>query len=171
MGNHNVEFKARVSREQVRQHEEKLITLNPRYIGEDYQSDTYFQVRTGRLKLREGRIENALIHYHRPNTPDAKLSEVILYKHQSGQSLKDILTLHLGIKTVVRKTRRIYFVDNVKFHFDEVDGLGTFLEVEAIDDSGKYTTEALKAQCDKYFHFFGLTEADLVAESYSDMLA
>ena len=170
MGIYNVEFKARVSWEQLSRHEEKLKTLNPRYIGEDVQSDTYFQARTGRLKLREGRIENALIHYHRPNTPDAKLSEVILYRHQPDPSLKDILTLHLGIKTVVRKTRRIYFVDNVKFHFDEVDGLGSFLEVEAIDDGGKHTTEALKAQCDKYFHFFGLTDADLVAESYSDML-
>lgn len=169
MGFNNVEFKARISQLLIRQYEEKLKTLNPRFIGEDYQSDTYFHTRTGRLKLREGRIENALIHYHRPNTPEAKLSEVILYKHQPDQSLKDILTLHLGIKTVVTKTRRIYFVDNVKFHFDEVDGLGTFLEVEAIDDSGQFTTEALKAQCDKYFRFFGLSETDLVAASYSDM--
>ena len=164
-----MEFKARISQQFIRQYEEKLKTLNPRFIGEDFQSDTYFHTRTGRLKLREGRIENALIHYHRPNTPEAKLSEVILYKHQPDQALKDILTLHLGIKTVVRKIRRIYFVDNVKFHFDEVDGLGSFLEVEAIDDGGQHTIQALQAQCDKYFRFFGLTEADLVGESYSDM--
>lgn len=170
MGINNVEFKARISLPLIRRHEEKLKTLNPQFIGEDQQSDTYFHTRTGRLKLREGRIENALIHYQRPNTAEAKLSEIILYKHRPDQSLKDILSLHLGIKTVVNKTRRIYFVNNVKFHFDEVERLGTFLEVEAIDDAGIYTTAELKAQCDEYFDFFGLSEADLVAGSYSDML-
>ena len=35
--------------------------------GTDEQTDTYFEVPNGRLKLREGNIENNLIFYEREN--------------------------------------------------------------------------------------------------------
>lgn len=164
----NFEFKAKVNNLDF--YEDKLLTLSPEYKGEDHQIDTYFNVSKGRLKLREGNIENALINYNRENTADAKLSEVILYQHLPSKSLKDILTLQLGIKTVVDKLRRIYFIDNVKFHFDKVKGLGTFIEVEAIDNNNQLTIEALKADCDKYFEFFELSKSDLIDKSYSDLI-
>jgi adenylate cyclase class IV len=41
-----------------------------------------------------------------------------------------------GIKVIVQKKRRIYFIGNVKFHFDTIAELGTFIEVEAIDKDG-----------------------------------
>ena len=41
--------------------EHQLLLLNPKFIGEDNQEDTYFNVAKGRLKLREGNIENSLI--------------------------------------------------------------------------------------------------------------
>ena len=49
------------------------------------------------------------------------------------KTLKEILIKTLGIKAVVDKRRKIYFINNVKFHFDTVKDLGTFVEVEAID--------------------------------------
>ncbi len=122
------------------------------------------------MKLREGNIENALIHYDRQDLQGSKLSNVILYKHKPDVALKDILIRQLGIKVVVDKRRRIYFIDNVKFHLDRVAGLGTFLEVEAIDDSGRYTIEELKEQCDKYYEYFKLNQQDLIEKSYSDLL-
>jgi len=70
----------------------------------------------------------------------------------------------------VSKIRRIYFIGNVKFHFDTVEGLGTFIEAEAIDARDEFTTEQLKAQCDRYLHFFGLAKEQLVDRSYSDLL-
>jgi adenylate cyclase, class 2 len=81
-----------------------------------------------------------------------------------------VLTLQFGIKIIINKKRKIYFIDNIKFHFDEVQHLGTFLEVEAIDDNNRFSTEKLKAQCDFYFNFFELKKSDLMKESYSDML-
>lgn len=45
--------------------------------GVDHQTDTYFRVNQGRLKLREGNIENHLIQYHRPNQAEAKTSKVL----------------------------------------------------------------------------------------------
>jgi len=164
----NFEFKAKVDNPES--YEQKLLALNPVFKGEDHQTDTYFNVPSGRLKLREGNIENALINYNRENTNDAKLSEIILYQHHPDKALKDILTLQLGILTVVDKKRRIYFIDNVKFHFDRVEGLGTFIEVEAIDDKEQYSVQELKAQCDKYFRFFELDKSNLIDKSYSDLI-
>ena len=81
-----------------------------------------------------------------------------------------MLTLQLGIKTIVDKIRKVYCIDNVKFHFDQVNNLGNFMEVEAIDEDNSFTTEKLKEQCDFYFNFFGLSKSDLIEKSYSDLI-
>jgi predicted adenylyl cyclase CyaB len=164
----NFEFKAKV--ENLEKYENKLLSLNPLLKGEDHQIDTYFNTNNGRLKLREGNIENALINYNREDLSSAKLSDIILYKHHPDKALKEILKLQLGIKVIVDKKRKIYFIDNVKFHFDRIENLGTFLEVEAIDTDNKFTVEELKAQCDHYFHFFELTDSNIIAKSYSDLI-
>jgi len=164
----NHEFKARV--EDLDKYEQKLRDLNPIFRGEDRQTDTYFNVQSGRLKLREGNIENALIFYDRPDTADSKQSEIVLYRYTPERSLRELLTKAFGIKVVVDKTRKIYFIDNVKFHFDKVDKLGTFIEVEAIDETGEIPATELKGQCDRYFSYFGLTVADYISKSYSDLI-
>ena len=164
----NFEFKAKAANQILS--ENKLLALHPQFIGEDHQTDTYFNIIEGRLKLREGNIENALIWYKREDTGGAKQSDILLYKHLPDKSLKEILTKVHGIKTIVKKSRRIYFVNNVKFHFDRVEDLGTFIEVEAIDETGKIGIEKLKEQCNFYISFFGIKPEDFIKESYSDML-
>jgi adenylate cyclase, class 2 len=164
----NYEFKARTSQLDVL--EAKLKSLDPVFKGEDHQVDTYFNVHQGRLKLREGNIEHALIWYERPDEAGAKQSNVILYQHKPDPALKDILINSLGIKTVVDKKRRIYFIDNVKFHFDRVAGLGTFVEVEAIDLTGSAGLEKLEDQCRRYAGLFELQPDNYIANSYSDLL-
>ncbi len=162
------EFKAKT--EEIEKYESKLQSLNPNFRGLDHQIDTYFNVPKGRLKLREGNIENALINYDRENIAGAKESRVILYKHQPNAALKEILSHQLGVKVVVDKKRKIYFVDNVKIHFDRVEKLGTFLEVEAIDSNGSFTIEHLKQQCVEFLDFFGLSKDALIDKSYSDLI-
>jgi predicted adenylyl cyclase CyaB len=164
----NYEFKARV--DDLQEYEKKLLTVDPEFRGTDHQTDTYFNVKSGRLKLREGNIENALINYDREDISGSKKSDVILYRHTPDIALKDILGRQFGIKVIVSKIRRIYFKGNVKFHFDTVEGLGSFIEVEAIDERDEFTTEQLKAQCDHYLRFFGVTDDQLADRSYSDML-
>jgi len=164
----NFEFKARVG--ELSQYENKLRSLSPEFIGTDNQTDTYFNVGEGRLKLREGNIENSLISYKREDIAGSKLSQVILYKHVPDEALGKILDQHLGVRSIVKKSRRIYFIGNVKFHFDTVEGLGSFVEVEAIDSNGKFTTGELREQCNKYLDFFGIDKAAIESKSYSDML-
>ena len=164
----NIEFKAKALDSAAL--EEKLLSLKPLFVGEDHQKDTYYDVSIGRLKLREGNIENALIWYQREDVGGAKQSDILLYKHSPDEALKKILLKLHGIKIVVDKIRKIYFVENVKFHFDRVEGLGTFIEVEAIDSTGEIGIEKLKEQCDFYINFFEIKQNDFMKQSYSDMV-
>jgi len=164
----NFEFKAQVR--DPDKLEDRLKQLDPIYKGEDHQVDTYFNVSCGRLKLREGNIENALIHYERKNEAGAKQSDILLYEHEPSEALKNILVKTLGIKIIVDKTRRIYFIDNVKFHFDTVEGLGKFIEVEAIDRTGEISIDILKKQCYSFANLFEIQPDNYIADSYSDML-
>ena len=156
----NFEFKAKVN--DIKKYESKLLSLDPQYVGVDHQIDTYFDVKKGRLKLREGNIENALINYDRENRSGSKPSEIILYQHQPHPAIKKILTKQFGVKVVVDKKRKIYLYKNIKFHFDVVKGLGTFLEVEAIDAHEEYSLNTLKQQCDKFLNFFELNDTDTI---------
>lgn len=140
------------------------------FIGEDRQVDTYFRVPDGRLKLREGTIERSLIHYDRPDQEGPKPSDVTRYEPDAPAGLKDVLTAALGVWVVVAKRREIYFIDNVKIHLDRVDGLGTFVEIEAIGRDASADPAALRAQCETYMDRFQLTADALVADSYSDLL-
>jgi len=138
--------------------------------GTDHQIDTYFNVQYGRLKLREGNIENNLIHYHRENKEGPKQSIVTLYQPHPDSTLKTILKNVIGILTIVDKTREIYFIDNVKFHIDTVKELGTFIEIEAIDKDGSIGEVTLQKQCQDYMQLFEIAQSDLLAQSYSDMM-
>jgi len=139
-----------------------------RFLGTDRQIDTYFHVPAGRLKIREGRIENSLIHYQRTNSAHARRSHVELMLLPRRNSVRAILSGALGVLAVVDKRREIYFVGNVKIHLDRVRGLGTFLEVEAMTRSGDI--EKVRAQAVKFQKLFAITPDDIVPESYSDLI-
>lgn len=164
----NVEFKARC--EDAERIRSLLAERGADYKGKDHQVDVYFNVPMGRLKLRKGVIENSLIAYEREDYAGAKQSRVRLFQTEPESSLEDILTTTLGVKIVVDKERHIYFIDNVKFHVDNVAGLGNFVEVEAIDKQGTIGRERLQEQCDYYRTLLGVRDEDLLAESYSDLL-
>lgn len=164
----NIEIKASCSKpEKIH---DLLIAAGAEFKGRDHQVDTYFNVNSGRLKSREGNIENALIHYFRPDTSDAKKSEFVLYHSKELQKLKEILERSLGIKVIVDKKRRIYFIDHVKFHIDEVKGLGNFLEIEVTDLDDKLSVEDMEATCNKFISYLGVKKEQLKAKSYSDMM-
>ena len=164
----NIEIKARCNdHEKIRS---ILKSRNADFKGTDHQIDTYFKVDNGRLKLREGNIENFLVFYEREDKEGPKKSDVILFKSDPSSSLKEILLKSLGALVVVDKQREIYFIENVKFHIDTVMNLGTFMEIEAIDSDGSYKKEKLLEQCQSYLKLFGIPKDDLVSVSYSDLL-
>ncbi|MBN2013036.1 class IV adenylate cyclase [candidate division KSB1 bacterium] len=164
----NIEIKAKTN--QPVKIVEILQAHNAVFKGEDHQVDTYFRVPNGRLKLREGTIEQYLIHYHRCNQAGPKQSDVLLYACPAGSPLKAVLTEALGELVVVDKHRKIFFIDNVKFHVDNVQQLGAFVEIEAIDVDGSISVNRLNEQCQFYMELLSINHNDLIEVSYSDML-
>lgn len=169
MSHQNIEIKARCADAAfIRQF---LTDHMAEFKGTDEQTDTYFNVSTGRLKLRQGNIENSLIFYSRENIAGPKMSQVNLFPVGSESDLlKQILINANGIKVVVKKKREIYFIDNVKFHIDEVDGLGSFVEIEAIDKDGSLGLEKITEQCAHYLQKLNIADEHLLTHSYSDLL-
>lgn len=142
-------------------------------IGIFRQTDTYFALGERRLKLREteGREVGELIYYERPDDPDVKQSEVMLYEVPDPAVLREMLVRSIGVRAVVRKRREVYRREGVQVHLDEVEGLGRFVEFElAVEDSrtaaerGRGTLAAMRT-------LLGIPDEDLVASSYSDLLA
>jgi len=162
----NYEFKARLKNDAVVR--ASLKALRARYIGTDHQVDTYFRVPAGRLKIREGRIENALIFYQRTNAARARRSKIEMMMLPPRNSIRAILAAALGVWVVVDKRREIYFVGNVKIHLDRIRGLGNFVEVEAISRGGRVAK--VRDQARKFQRLFGVNAADIVPQSYSDLI-
>jgi adenylate cyclase, class 2 len=164
----NIEIKARTDKPGfVRDY---LRKAGADYKGTDLQTDTYFRVPSGRLKLRQGKIENNLIFYDRPNQEGPKQSDFMLHPVQDSDGLKTILTKALGIKVTVTKKREIYYINNIKFHIDELEGLGSFVEIEAGNKLADLSVEQLNEQCRFYMQELGIAGEDLLSNSYSDML-
>jgi len=165
----NIEIKAKCF------HPEKveafLVSANAVFKGTDLQKDTYFNVPDGRLKLRQGNIENNLIYYKRNNQKGPKQSDFQLVPVHRATEMEILLTEALGVKVIVEKKRKIFFLGNIKIHIDEVPQLGSFVEIEAGNLSNpSLTIEQLHTQCADLMRHFEIKEEDLIENSYSDML-
>ena len=165
----NIEIKAKCFHpERV---EAFLFAHDAKFIGVDLQKDTYFNIPNGRLKLRQGNIENNLIFYNRNNEKGPKQSNFQVATVTNPFELENLLNEALGTKAIVEKRRKIFFLDNVKVHLDDVSGLGNFLEIEASNIfNSEIPVAILYHQCTELMHQLNIREEDLINNSYSDML-
>ena len=165
----NLELKARCADlERARERAQALATV---WIGTDEQTDTYFVTRTGRLKLRESSLSGAqLIPYFRPDERAAKRSDYQVIALEDGPALARMLGAMLGVHRVVRKRREIALYENVRIHLDRVEGLGTFLELEAVWDGGEGGRQAQERKLAFLRERLGVRDEDVIAGSYETLL-
>lgn len=137
------------------------------------QRDTYFAARHGRLKLREqvGDVGGGeLIAYRRPDALEPGQSTYVRAPASEPEELREALEAALGTVVVVSKRRRLFVWENVRIHLDEVEGLGTFLELEAVvAPDGSDLAEA-REKVAWLRSELGISEGSLVAGGYSDLL-
>jgi predicted adenylyl cyclase CyaB len=164
----NFELKARVaSLAETRARAAALATEHP---GIQLQTDTYFHCRQGRLKLREIEGRRAeLIWYARDDQADAKQSDYRLVPVADPAALREALAAAWGVRVVVRKRREIFLHHNVRIHLDDVQGLGTFCELEAVV-GGPVDDLRARAQVAELSALLGLAATDLLEGSYADLL-
>jgi homotetrameric cytidine deaminase len=150
---------------------ERALALGASDEGVLTQRDTYFARARGRLKLREqdgGSEAGArLIAYVRPDEEEARTSAYRLAEVADPAALLEVLDAAFGTIAMVEKRRHLLLYENVRIHIDEVDGLGSFVELEGVaaDDSDLAREHELVARLRDQL---GL--GDPVAVSYSDLL-
>ena len=141
------------------------------------QRDTYFNVPEGRLKLREitGSEELAeLIFYRRPNELGIRRCEYEIAPVSEPGATKRLLAAALGVRCVVEKRRTVYLWKpaggvTVRIHLDRVEGLGEFVEFEAVMPDGAADSEG-EALLGALTEEFGIRREDTFAGSYADMV-
>ncbi len=134
------------------------------------QEDTFFHTPKGRLKLRQLQPDLAqLVYYERPDQDGPKRSNYHIFETHDPAGLKTALSLALGVRGVVRKTRYLYLAGQTRIHLDDVEGLGQFMELEVVlqdgqsDADGQSIAEDLMAR-------LGVQPGDLLEGAYMDLL-
>jgi homotetrameric cytidine deaminase len=178
----NIELKARDP--QPARTLELALALGADDQGAIAQTDTYFAHANGRLKLREQDAiaalpaepgagakpgEAELIQYRRADALDARESRYRRVPVADAAALREALDAALGTLVVVEKRRRLLLWQDVRIHLDEVVGLGSFLELEAVSPP-ESDLAAEQEKVERLVAELEIGDEARVAESYSDLL-
>jgi len=165
-----VELKARVEDHDFLR--KKLSALGAEHAGTFRQTDSYFEVPEGRLKLREVTDDGTaeLIYYERENIAGPKSDDAFILRVQEPEELKKILKKILTPLVVIEKVREIYRYNGTQIHLDTVKNLGKFIEFErqTSDDPKMIKKDRLTLQ--KLMKKLKIDPNNLESLSYSDLL-
>jgi predicted adenylyl cyclase CyaB len=164
----NIEIKARASNfADLRSRAEALSDTPAQVIP---QEDTFFNTAKGRLKLRQRAPNHGqLVYSERADASGPKRSNYSIFETQDPDSLKNALSLALGVRGVVRKKRTLFLVGQTRVHLDEVEGLGDFMELEVVLHPGQANAEGQAIARDLMTQL-GVAEDDLLECAYMDLL-
>lgn len=165
-----IELKAKVADHEFLR--KKLSVLAARYVGTFRQTDLYFKVPEGRLKLREveGDSTVELIYYERENSKGPKRDDAFILRIQEPEDLKKILKKILTPLTVTEKVREIYQYRGTKIHLDTVKKLGKFVEFERQTSDDPKAVEKDRQILEKLMKKLDIDPSNLESLSYSDLL-
>jgi adenylate cyclase, class 2 len=175
----NVEFKAELKDLSLAR--TICAALGASHIADLRQTDTYYRLPDARLKKRETEGEpTEWILYDRPNQVGNKLSTFHIYSEDEAAERFGARGAAWGgwggaehprrPWIVVRKLRELWMYDDVRIHLDDVEGLGAFLEFEALISARRTRAQAEDA-------VFALRRelatalGEPIAASYADLLA
>jgi predicted adenylyl cyclase CyaB len=123
------------------------------------------------LKLRIfSHTAGELIHYERPDVPGLKESRYQIIETPSPRETRQLLAAALGEAIVVKKRREVILAGQTRIHLDEVEGLGSFVELEVVLRPAQAASDGREIATD-LMNRLGIHEADLVTSAYADLLA
>jgi len=164
----NIEVKARI--ENPQQTVATLRAIGAQPIEQSTQEDIFFSVPRGRLKVRS---DNAglceLVYYRRPNQTGPAISSYYRRHLNDAALKKEELRTLFGISNVVRKKRAVFLRRGARINVDQVDGLGSFLEIEVPLDQKRNANRAMVV-VRELMGKLCLQDHDLVPEAYEDLL-
>jgi predicted adenylyl cyclase CyaB len=133
------------------------------------QLDTYFKVVSGRLKMREQEGTTQLIYYERSDEAIERVSSYRIVPVENADGLKDALGAALGVLVAVEKSRHLLLWRNVRIHLDEVPGLGSFIELEAVAEPDSDLTREYR-NVTQLRQTLDIKDELILAAGYSDEL-
>jgi adenylate cyclase class IV len=144
-------------------------SLGATHVATLNQTDTYYRVTEGRLKKRECPGEPPeWIFYAREDRPHPKLSKFTIYSdHEARTRFGE---RHMPVWLVVKKQRQLYMLGGVRIHLDSVEGLGTFIEFEALVSRNQNVAQR-HHDVEKLRQAFGPALGEPIACGYSDLMA
>ena len=164
----NVEIKARVADPAaLRARVAALATAPPVMID---QTDTFFTVARGRLKLR--RFDDGsgrLIFYERDDTLGPKTSTYSMSACPDARGMEAVLVRALGVRGIVEKRRELFIIGRTRVHLDNVRALGHFLELEVVLRDGEPAADGEREARDLLAKL-AVPDAALLAPAYIDLL-
>lgn len=164
----NVEIKARVHDFEALRLRVEALSDTPVEVIE--QLDTFYITPKGRLKLRVLAPDSCeLIQYARADDSAAKTSSYDIVRSDDPAAFSRILESALPIRGVITKRRHLYLIGQTRIHLDEVEGLGTFMELEVVLSKGQ-TSEYGAAISDDLMTKLGIQAEDLISGAYIDLL-
>jgi adenylate cyclase class IV len=129
-------FEAKFDCDDLEEVERLAKRLGATFAGELVQTDTYFRVPEGRLKIRQQRSPEPyaeLIAYFREDSPQIRLSRYERTPLPDPQKvLVPLIGRHGEPYAIVRKRRRLYLLESARIHLDRVEDLGEFVEIEVV---------------------------------------
>ncbi len=132
--------------------------------------DTYFEVARGGLKLREEQPGCPhLIQFERVSEPQQRESRYRIIEVSDGEALRTALAAAVGIRGTVVKRRHLLLWQSVRIHLDEVEGLGTFIELEAVAPPDSDLTHEHRLVVELR-DALGIADDRLVALGYAEQL-
>lgn len=164
----NVEIKARCT--QPKETLERVKQRCPDPPHELNQTDYFFDSPNGRLKLRVFPDQRGeLIFYQRESTSDPKPSHYEIYHTTESRSLLQVLQQSLRAGVIVRKKRLLFMAGRTRVHYDWVEGLGCFLELEVVMRPDEAIIDAVQ-EAQGLMSDLGIPRENLVSDAYADML-
>lgn len=164
----NIEIKARFSQRSAI--EDRIVPIADSGPIVLKQIDQFYRVPEGRLKLRQINGEHAeLIFYRRSDSAGPKTSDYSRVPITHPEELSQLLTSALEPLGIVKKTRTLYLVGQTRIHLDEVEDLGSYLELEVVLDPSQ-TEAAGEAIAYHLMQKLGINREDLVEGAYLDHL-
>jgi adenylate cyclase class 2 len=162
----NIEFKAELRNLAAARRQCEL--LGAQRVRQMQQTDTYFRLPDGRLKRREVPGElTEWIFYHRQDRVSPRMSNYTILNNEQARRRWGTHSLKPWLSVV--KSRELWMLGDVRIHLDEVEGLGTFIEFEALV-SRRFDVKMCHEAVRTLRVTFGPLLGEPISKSYSDLV-
>ena len=120
------------------------------------------------IKARVSDLVEVEVQARRIATAGPKVSDYCISRTDSPAAMRETLARALGVVGRVRKLRRLYLVDRTRIYLDNVEGLGSLVELEVVLAEGESPGQGAEI-AQRIMNSLGIGGSQLVQGAYVDL--